>query len=49
MFNYDKIRECVSFWDWLYSEWNFICGHTGERERGIRVFGFVFRNGKCTC
>jgi hypothetical protein len=46
---FDTIKQCYSFWAWVYYEWNYLCGKNGKREKGVRIFGITFRNGKCTC
>ena len=47
--SYSPVRDCLSFWSWLYYDWNYICGKTRNRERGFRIFGFEISNNKCIC
>jgi len=38
---YSRIKECTSFWTWVWSEWNFV-NSAGERQEGYRIFGHEF-------
>ena len=46
---FDWPSKTTDFLSWIYFEWNYICGKTGKREKGFRLFGFTIRNGACIC